>query len=341
MKSSPMFTTFAALSFEDRCLAAMQRELESTKTTSEVVMLDYGSTATPGSEATRLRHGHWTRIEQQCRKLGIACSRRAINAYSTEDMEEIVREKSETDQGLFVDISCMTKPHVLGLAASLAKLPDMTSWRIAYTKPLSYGDLNAPGSTGGWQDLLWLPLGDDPMLRNQGLAVGLLASGQEADRTSIALREIEPAAGIAMIPVRRDRPDLHRVVLDKNELLFSYLRELRMPGPRGKSSDKFFRNGGWEFIRIRMDSVVVDVFDVVARIVRAALALDGPIVLLPFGPKIVVFLAAWFLAKECSNRCWAVYPVARTHPLGYSDGILTTEEFSSELLEQMRTSILG
>ena len=338
MTADSGLVTLAALSFEERCLAATKQVLTKETKPVSIVLLDYGATATPGSEATSLRNAHWAAIDNEASEHGIACSRRAINAYSMADLEEIVYQNTRGERRLLVDISCMTRPHILALAVSLTKAKNVESWTVAYTKPLSYGDLNAPNASGGWRDTLWLPLGEDPLLRNEGLALGLLAVGHEADRAGIALREIEPAAGIAIYSRRVDRPDLHRAALEKNRLLFSYLRQLRMPGPRGQAVKRFFRDGGWEIVGVRMERVVEDVARVAARVVRAAVALDSPIVFIPFGPKLVVLIVAWLLARECPDRSWAIYPVARTHPLGYSDGVLATDLLDGSVLEATRVN---
>ncbi len=338
--SSDGMIMIASLSFEERCTGAIKKSISSNFKISEIAMLDYKSSATPGTEASELRNKNWNVVNQIADKIDVPCNRVEANAYSMDDLEDIVANKLGLHSELLFDISCMTRPHVLGLAASLARLPKDKKWRIAYTKPMTYGDLNAPKAAGGWNDTLWLPLGDDASLENQGLAVGLIASGHEAARTSIALKEIEPSCGLVIVPTRVDRPDLHRVILDKNDSLFRFLNGLRVAGPRGEKAESHFKNGGWEIEHAKMENIVADISQIVIRAINAAMELESPVVLVPFGPKLVVFISAWMLAKEYADRSWAIYPVAKTHPLAYSDGILDTEFVSSEELEFVYQSYL-
>lgn len=336
MRSNVPITILASLSFEPRCVFATLQRLNTELIDSTITMLDYGSVATPGSDATALRHSNWTRIRESALSGRIKCRRQPIHPFSMSDIEELVTEWETGETDLLTDISCMTRPHLLGLAVALARVRDSSRWTIAYTRPLSYGDLNSPKSTQGWRDCLWLPFGEDPVLRHQGVALGLVLAGHEPDRVATALREIEPGAGIAVVSHQEGRPDLNQAVERRNRLLFAYLSQIRMPGPRGQDVSKHLADGGWEFVRValRSDSVLHEVTTVVERIVRAATALESPIIFIPFGPKIVVFIAAWLLAKACRNQCWAIYPVAGTHPIGYSDGVAGTQLVEGKALAE-------
>ena len=177
-----------------------------------------------------------------------------------------------------------------------------------------------------------LPLGNDPSLSNQGVALGVMLLGSEADRSAIALNEFEPAAGVIVLSCRRARPDFYRSVRRNNALLIPYLRGLRMPGPRGRSIVKYFPSGGWESEEIQMDDVVADTARCLSQVVAAASEIHAPVIMFPFGPKIVVFATSLYLALQYPEASWAVYPVANTHLVNYSDGSDRTEWYRADEL---------
>jgi len=337
MADPPNVRVLAALSFEDRCTATVSNALVANHPPEVVIMLDYASRATPGVEAADRRNANWQTISALAHEVGVRCERFVINPYSMTDLLDLLAIHIRHDDQLLADITCMTRPHVLALAHALSRDHFTQEWSVAYTRPLSYGDLNAPSASGGWTDTLWLPMGENPILRNQGLALGVFAAGHQADRAGIALREIEPAAGVAMYFRRGNRPDLHRVALARNQQTFEYLSHLRMPGKRGKRVQEFLPNLGWEILGVDVDNFEQPLAAIVGRIIAASVALDSPIILYPFGPKSVIFYVAWLLASDRSDHTWAIYPVSRTHALNYSDGILSTETFSRSHLNGYRS----
>lgn len=311
----------AALSFEDRCVGAFRSAVNAGRRF-ESIFFDYAGKATPEEAASYARYQNWEKIQELAAREGLPVARQRIDPYAMGPLERLVRHRALQCDSVVVDISCLTRPHVLAVAQAL--LATDTAWTIAYSVPFSYGDLNARASHGGWRDTLVLPLGPDPSFSREGVSLGILLLGHEADRAAIALTEIEPATGIAIVACRRDRPDVHRRALAHNESLLEHLTRLRMPGPLGLDVLPFFPSGGWETSRIYFESLAEDVAAAAARVLRAARALNAPIVLFPFGPKLVVFLFAALLARTYPQASWAVYPVARTHPLNYSDGIAST-----------------
>ena len=325
---------FAALSFEQRCENAILKSLESSNPPDEIVLFDYGESATAGAQAKRLRDNHWAAISSAASKAGSHCKKVGVDAYSMTDVEEKVSHFTLSAGVVEIDISCMTRPHVLALATVVGRLSDWVEWHVAYTIPESFGNLNSTESRAGWKDTLWLSLGNRPILRNQGLAIGLVILGHEADRIGIAFKEIEPASGICLIPIRKDRPDLHRHTYSQNREFLAFLKQLRMPGPMGCRASEFFINGGWEIEEVNMDLIVEDTCAIAQRIADAAKKMDAPIVLVPFGPKISVFASAFVLSKLCPNRTWVIYPVVKTHPIDYSDGVLKTELFSRAIFSK-------
>jgi hypothetical protein len=284
--------------------------------------------ATPGDQATELRELSWTRASAGVTE-GETLRREHIDPYSMAAAETLLRTQIDAVDHVVIDITCMTKPHVLAAAAVLVGRP-RDSWRVAYTIPETYGDLNSRRSTRGWVDTLLLPLGPDPSLSNEGLSLGLMLLGHEAERSLISFEQIEPSAGIAVLFRRADRPDLERVTRHRNRLLLQRLQRLRMPIGKRLRDETLDFPVLWEVLEIPMHDLVPGVARIVGSLVGPARRVGAPVVLYPFGPKMAIFLAALLLWRYYPEGSWAVYPIASTHPLDYSDGVLSTDFLSGD-----------
>ena len=320
----------AALSFEERCAASLKSWQNDVAVTRSAVFFSYEDRATPDRRASVIREGNWSRIKELAGYAGTPVSRNRLDPYSMGDLESRIRTASEDADELVIDLSCFTKVHLMAIARSVLKVGARIPWSVCYSSPFSYGDLNAPTARGGWQDTLVLPLGDDPSLTHQGMALGLMIAGMEADRTAIAMSELEPASGLIVLSRSQDRPDLQRLTLANNSLLLAHLSELRMPGPQGKRIIPYFPSGGWEIEKIHTENVVAEIAQCLRRIVTAAESIRSPIILFPFGPKIVAFISSLYLARHYPAASWAIYPIPKTHPLDYSDGVRATKWYRGE-----------
>lgn len=319
-----------ALSFEERCIAAFTECVEATPG-GRGVFLDYGNQATPGSEAAALRAHNWARVEVAAKRASWRVERRSANPYSMGAVLAICDALAGRGAPLCIDVSCLTRPHVLAAARAATRASVHADWQIAYTSPLAYGDLVGRGVHGGWRDTLLLPLGDDPNLENEGLSLGLVLLGYEADRAFLALSEFEPAAGVILSAYTPGRPDFDVVVRKSNADLVSYLTSLTMPGPRAAPLREFLPDGGWIERRVSLDDGILEFAQGMRLLLDAASSVDAPILLFPFGPKLFVFLAGTVLAGRHGEASWACYPVPRTHPLNYSEGIRRTTWISARL----------
>ncbi|GAA1451998.1 hypothetical protein GCM10009641_87360 [Mycobacterium cookii] len=321
-----------ALSYEERCVGALaalsrrDRELQG-------VFLDYGTTATPGATATTRRQTNWEKIEDITRsQTDWVCHRSSSNPYAMDDLAQVLDDAAKLERGrLVVDVTCMTKPHLLAAASWLAVHPEV-SWTLAYATPKNYGDVQR-SIDSGVQATLTLPLGPHPSLRNQGLSLGLFILGAEAGRAAIALEELEPSAGLIVLVTRSDRADFEANTLAQNDQLVSYLSSLVLAGPRVVDSGfaQIWPSKGWEFREFRNETLVSDTYNhLVNELIPAAELLDSPIVLYPFGPKDAVFMASFVLARLYPHASWSIYPVLDTHPLDYSEGLHGLRWLSSE-----------
>jgi len=307
----------AALSFEDRATCGVT---DLAGSIDELIMLDYGSRATPGHAARIAREGAWDTVVGLAKQTSMRPTRLKINPYSMRDLEDAVLA---TDQSThtYIDISCLTRPHVIAAARACATLTALRcAWSVVYTTPLSYGNLSSVSSGFGWRDTLVLPLGREPSATNEGVSVGLILLGQEAERLQIALDEVEPAAGFAVHVVRDDRPDLYRRTIASNRLVLRHLRSLRMPGQRAEAIRPFLPSLGWVERGVHLPTLLFELAEIVAIVSAAARAAESPVFLFPFGPKVSGFAAAIMLAIEYPEASWCVYPIAVSHPLDYSEG---------------------
>ncbi len=332
MSSKPRHVKLlAALSFEDRCAASLQTWQDAAADTSRsAVYFSYEDRATPDVQASVMRENNWIRIRELAGSAHITVSRHRLDPYSMGDLERYIIDASQDADELAIDLSCFTKLHLMAIARAVLRVDSRIPWSVCYSRPFSYGNLNAPTARGGWLDTLVLPLGDDPSLKHQGMALGLMIAGIEADRTAIAMSELEPASGLVILSRSQGRPDLQRLTLANNSLLLAHLRELRMPGPQGKRILPYFHSGGWEVEKIRVENVVSEIARCLMRIVTAAESISSPVILFPFGPKIVVFLSSLYLARHYPGASWAIYPIPKTHPIDYSDGVRFSEWYEGE-----------
>lgn len=319
----------AALSFEDRSTCGAGRVAGSDIS---LRMLDYGSRATPGQAARQAREDAWSRVKQ-LKGDGDGAERITINPYSMRDLEDLVLA-DESSTHTYIDLSCMTRPHVVAAANACVELSRAgRDWSVIYTTPISYGNIADASAGFGWRDTLVLPIGPEPSASNEGVSLGLVLLGQEAERLQIALDEVEPAAGFAVHLRRADRPDLFRRTLSANKLVLLHLRSLRMPGRRADAIREQFPSLGWVEEGVEMDQLLPGMSEIVDTTVSAARSAGAPVFLYPFGPKLAGFAAAFMLGRRYPEASWCVYPIAVTHPLDYSDGCADVAVLPSSAFE--------
>lgn len=317
----------AALSFEDRATCGADSVAESL---GELVMLDYGSRATPGLPARKAREKSWTKAGRIADGNRSAVRRLEMNPYSMRDLEEAVLS-GDPETHTVVDLSCLTRTHVVAAARACDELSRQgRDWSVLYTTPLSYGNIADASAGFGWRDTLVLPIGREPSATNEGVSLGLALLGQESERLQIALDEVEPAAGFAVHVVRRDRPDLYRRTLASNDLVLRHLRSLRMPGRRADAIRAIFPSLGWIERGVALEEMISELGEIVDSLTLAAQAADAPVFLYPFGPKLGAFIASLLLASRYPEASWCIYPIAVAHPLDYSEGCAAVERLPSE-----------
>ncbi|MGE3513325.1 MAG: hypothetical protein AB7N65_31075 [Vicinamibacterales bacterium] len=281
------------------------------------MVLSYGDRATRGDVAARHRSAHLDEMVDRCRLLFDQVDVMQCEPYSIRDISDLVSDLIREVERPIIDVTCLTKVHTIGVARACAGA-GRRKWRIAYTLPSNYG---ASDIQGPWRDTLLVPIGEHPELRRPGHARGIMLLGNEPTRVMMTMSELEPSAGVVVVTSNTLRPDFGGRASDMNADLLAYLAQSSMPDA-GLSSG-FRVNDSWRLEGV--DLRALDALDVVVGAEIARARVDGaPIVLFPYGPKPVIFGAAYRLAIDYGKASWALYTVRDSHSLSYCEGFEET-----------------
>lgn len=303
-------------SFERRCTGSIDHLSSIGHSLKRVVLLDYPTQGVPEVVDRQLRRDHRDIIENTARATGASFTNTVVDAYASVQFDECLGSiAAELQYGtLIVDISCMTKIHVVALAANLwqSKAPGQVVF-LAYTSPRAYGNLNRSSSDIGWNDVLIAPIGNKARMRNESFSRGVIIAGHESERLWAALNEIEPASGLLTLGTIKLRPDITRLSEKINRRVIAHMNV---------SSETPWSRRVVEVTDLnRMRSLVEDE-------VEEARKHEAPIILYPFGPKPLIYVASETLLREYSSDSWFVYPVPGGYDVSYSEGVGQTHWFS-------------
>jgi hypothetical protein len=308
----------AALSFEERCIASLERLIDAGAAPSFGLLLQYPTEVRPANRDRIRRHRNYERLERLCAQGAFpeGFLEIEVDPYSFRSAQRAVGHALDQTQAssVVLDVSCLTKIHAIALADP-AVLSDRVVWEMAYTVPETYGHLESSTRSGtGWRDVLFLPIGATEGLANDSHARGIVLTGHEGDRLVVALAETEPYGGAIVTSSVERRPDLRRESVRRNDKITRLLI--------GRS-------------KARWSHVFVDVRDpaslakVVQEQIEAAISESAPVLLFPFGPKPFVALTAMQLTTTRELQAWFVYPVPVSYDVDYSYGVGRTTWYSS------------
>ena len=303
---------FGALSFEERCSGSLASLLRNDLRVTDMVALEYSIDAQPLSEGKeRINRNKELLLEYQRRLCLGELQFRKMDAYSFQELQEIVEWAVLASNYDFIvfDITCMTKIHAMAVAATLAQLPEVCKWAIAYSTPENYGNLGNLNKTSGWQDIIIAPLGETGWLYNEASSRGIIITGHEADRLIVALGELEPAGGLIIVPDTPKRPDLRYISERINGKIVRQLVGMRMQS--------------WSKQIIGIDDLT-KLHNAVSQEIETARRHEAPIILFPYGPKSLLFFSALQLSSRYPEASWFVYPILSSHFVSYSEGIENT-----------------
>ncbi|MGI5190437.1 hypothetical protein ACQEVI_20040 [Promicromonospora sp. CA-289599] len=327
----------SALSFEVRAIGSALEWLDG-RSSGTLLLIDYESEATPGAEAQELRRVVEEEILAHTSR-DIVIRKIHVTPHSMRDMIDVLTQFCVGAGTVTVDITCMTRPHVVAAARFLAAV-GVPDWAVTYSSPVNYGSTSSSSSTGGWRDTLILGLGDDTSMDNQGVSLGLMILGAEAGRIAVAFDDFETDAGIVVVTENPDRPDFHRAALMRTQNILQYLESFSLSGSRGQTVSASLGSNGWTREIVSLPDVVGDCHAIVDRLVTAAMSVEtseskaAPIVVYPIGPKFTIFCVIYWLTSSYADRAWCVYPIAQTHRLDYSLGLGSVHRWSSSQFQE-------
>lgn len=303
-------TWFGALSFEERGMASLFSLADSGLMPRQLYILDYPTNVSPYLEAENRRERNFESILRAADRIGGTINRKAIDPYGFQALQDIFGSAASCDAGVtIVDITCMTKIHVIALAAAISRWREGRDWIITYSSPESYGYFVDSVISPGWRDVIVAPLAETALLFNEARSRAIIIPGHEADRLLVALAEIEPSGGHIIITSTPKRPDLQYLCERRNRKVMYQLTRMR------------FSDWSRKVIKITdMDTVGI----VVGREVEIARSHSAPVILFPFGPKPFAFSTAFRLCSEYPEAAWFAYPIPMSDDTNYSEGIKDT-----------------
>lgn len=312
-------TWLGVSNYESRSVGSLRRILETGTRVEQVVLVDYEQQR-PVQDKERLqRMSVRESFKALCSKADCDVVKKSMGPFVFNDMYKMALSAAKGGSSLVVDLTAMTKIHVLALASVLGKYPT-APWLVAYTIPDSYGYLDAfrlgqRPHRQAWRDVIVAPFGDSNIYPDDLDCRGIILVGNEPDRLLVGISEIEPAGGIIVLANCPRRPDFLEAVTDRNR---NFLRRLTM-SPIAQ----------WRRAIVDVDRPD-SMRDTVRRQVSLARESSGPVVMFPFGPKASVFAAAFELTVSYLDMSWFVYPVPSGYSIDYSEGDSNTLWFSTE-----------
>ena len=323
-QGSRRYCWLGPVSFEVRCSGSLAALTTTDCVVSKCQVFDYLTKAGPEEEDKARRRDSISEIERYARELGAVLAHKGeVSAYAGAGFQRIISSALralEVDEGLVIDISCLTKIHTVMLASVLAGLDRKDSVMLAYTLPENF--LHMAGESvffEGWDDIIVAPISDteDARLGNESEARGVIITGHEGHRLSVALNEIEAASYRIITGVIPERPDFERVTRRHNREVYRSL----VASPQAEAKVDFRAAGEvFEFVR--------------AEILRAEQS-SAPVYLYPFGTKSVVLAAALACSVLYPLRSWFVYPIPSSYDVRYTEGTWKTHWLPGESVKAM------
>jgi|GEM_PF-1404558 len=338
--SGKPYCLVAVVSFEQRGPAWASFLSSNEALPEKAFIFDYETIAEPEDEDAELRarcRSTFTRTLDRRHKTTHFLS--GINAFAANSLAEQIGQLIKECNGLpvLIDISCMTRVHLLAIVAGLRARPTPEAeLYFCYTAPEAYGFQRA--DRVAWRDVLFIPAGKRRMFKREGFSRGIILAGHDGERLSVALQELEPASGTMIYSRNNDRPDFLRKAREANGIVERRLLGLRMP--RANKPEEVSDDWKCAFVDVRDFEALSSIL---RKQVQMALRDDGPIVIFPFGPKPMSLSIALSLRDWDVSEAWAVYPVPERFSVTYSQGVAELYVYRHEktVLGESATSSAG
>jgi hypothetical protein len=298
-----------AISFEDRCVSSLDALRREGARVSNVFALDYGKVSHLLGNGRQSRRERQMDMEYSSKRLMANWNLVPVDAYGYSSIKSAMKnvlERIGPSSPLIVDITCMTKIHVMAIASLAPSAPNDII--IAYTSPDNYAPQGREHAQ--WRDIIIAPIAGSASLFNETFSRGIIITGLDAGRLVVSLSEIEPSGGIVIYPHTPERPDF----LSSNRSLNKRIVSQLTVNQRSRSwSTAQMRLNDFESLKGRIQSEIV-----------LARRQNAPVILFPCGPKALVFAVAVTLAEEYGDGSWFVYPIPSFYDPGYTEGAAST-----------------
>lgn len=306
---------------EDRSIVSLAALAESDHSVSAVLGVDYSAkTYDRVSDSSTRARRNWRSFETYSAHLSSEHVQvRAPSPHSSlafrQALAQVLQSTVES-RDVLVDVSSLTRPHLFGLASAIVDygLKDAArSWHYAYTSPASYDPLGT--SSSGWARTVLAPTGPGARLGNAGNSVGVILLGHEDERLAAAMAEFSPSRGTVVLASTQDAPEFGRRAALRHRAFIKWwsLRENSKP----------------------VVALDVDDTDQIRRVCQLAsidaMESDSPVVIYPFGPKVLCFAAAIATYSTNKLRSWYVYPVPSRYSIDHAEGVRALALFDKNL----------
>ena len=306
------------VSFEDRCTSGSTVVADLCGRIDRCMLFDYPTVAEPIQADHRLRREHADLIKKALDRKCDRVTTVRVNPFAINELAETTRALFEGNEHvpIVIDFTCMTRIHLFAVA-SLVSEGRMRGRKVlfCYSQPESYNP--RPGLRAGWPDTIVVPVGRHRVFRREGHARGVVIVGHDAERLSVALSELEPAAGSLIYTKTEGRPDFLRRARESNKETAGRLLGMKMPQATAQALSE--STNAWKEWTVGVMSFR-ELNIALGDQIRAAEADDGPIVLYPFGPKPLSLATAVIFASNDTVVSWAVYPIRDKYKVGYTEG---------------------
>ncbi len=305
-----------ALSFEERCLGSITLLKRWGYRFAEATLVEYPTEIRP-KEGERARSMHRRRLQ---RDLGSCLGPCRTHPYRYIEFLRILAGiadglREDPKGHLVIDITCMTKLHVMAVAYFLLTEGMSCDVSLAYSIPKLYGSpVRNIWGQGRWSGVVQARLDLDSTHQHQRtFAVGLL--GHEGDRLRLGLHEANPEELLLlrMVQAKNRSSNVEAMVDIQNARL---LRELE--------SSTRIQTAKRDIDLMRPSQL----FSAVGSVCESARTAGARVVLCPFGPKPSVFYATYAALERYREAIWASYPTPTVYDADYSHGLVETLWFT-------------
>jgi hypothetical protein len=291
-----------ALSFEDRCLASLIELSRAGHCPKTCIAIDYQTKVRP------VRAGETKRAANRrlLHELSGSVELRPLNAYHIGPFIQQIECSVKKAQGaVVIDLTCLTKVHVMALADWFANGGSGTPSVFAYSLPERYGGPSEYLAKGGkWLEVAVSSLRFSPD-SYQREAIGVVIPGHDGGRLMLALDELAVNYARVVVTEEPERPSLRSVQRVRNRWLYKEIKEGLWN--RWETETVSVYNGP------HLQRLGFEMADEAAR-QRKRLAI------FPFGPKSALFAVTLGAAQRSPEDVWFSYPIPAHYDANYTSG---------------------